>query len=139
MANRISESMRNEESRIQAVYAKRKRDPRYSWDRPGYLFEIQERERETLAVLKRNGSASLAAKHILEIGCGTGYRLREFMNWGAQPENIIGVDLLFDRVAEARRFCPETIRIECANAAQLEFPDATFDLVLQSTVFSKFI
>ena len=126
-------SFETEEARTREAYAKRQVGGVYSWVSPGHLFWMQERERQMLALLKRNGSASLAAKHILEIGCGTGYWLRQFINWGAQPQNIIGVDLLFDRVAEARRFCPETMRIECANAAKLEFPDSTFDLVLQST------
>jgi ubiquinone/menaquinone biosynthesis C-methylase UbiE len=87
--------------------------------------------------LKRHGFALLDTKKILEIGCGTGYWLREFIKWGAQPENIVGIDLLPDRVAEARKLCPETVKIYCGSAAQLAFSDATFDLVLQSTVFTS--
>jgi ubiquinone/menaquinone biosynthesis C-methylase UbiE len=129
-----------EELRIESAYARRKHtvsEERYSFFEKGNLFIIQERERYILALLKRHGFAPLGAKKILEIGCGTGYWLREFIKWGARPENTAGIDLLSDRVAEARRLCPETVRIRCGNAAELDFPGATFDLVLQSTVFTS--
>jgi ubiquinone/menaquinone biosynthesis C-methylase UbiE len=100
-----------EEARIRTAYAKRKGDARYSWFNAGHLFEMQERERWVLASLKRHGLGSLAAKNILEIGCGTGYWLREFTKWGAQPANLNGVDLLPDLVTKARQSCPASVRI----------------------------
>ena len=78
-------------------------------------------------------------KKILEVGCGTGHWLREFIKWGARPENITGVDLLPDRVAEAKQLCSEAVRIQCGSAAEPALPDATFDLVLQSTVFTSIL
>ena len=128
-----------EEARIRAIYAKRQRDGRYSWFSPGHLFLIQEREHQLLAILKRHRFERLDTKKILEIGCGTGYWLREFIKWGGRPENIFGIDLLPDRIAEARHLCPEAVVIHCGNAAKLEFPDSTFDLVLQSTVFTSIL
>jgi len=120
------------------VYAKRQGDElRYSWFSPGHLFLLQERERRLLALLKQHGFAQLDTKKILEIGCGTGYWLREFIKWGARPENVVGVDLLPDRVAEAKQLCPTAVTVQCGSAAQLAFFDATFDLVLQSTVFTS--
>jgi ubiquinone/menaquinone biosynthesis C-methylase UbiE len=127
-----------EEARIRAAYAKRQKDDaRYSYFSMGNLFIVQERERRLLALLKRNNLAPLQTKKILEVGCGTGYWLREFIKWGARPENITGLDLLADRVAEARYLCPEGVSIVYGNAAALAFPDATFDLVVQSTVFTS--
>jgi ubiquinone/menaquinone biosynthesis C-methylase UbiE len=98
---------------------------------------VQERERRLLAVLKQYGVTPLETKKILEIGCGTGHWLREFIKWGACPQHLTGVDLLADRVDEARRLCPEAVSLQCENAAALAFPDATFDLVLQATVFTS--
>jgi SAM-dependent methyltransferase len=127
-----------EEARIRAAYAKRQKDDaRYSYFSMGHLFMMQEREQRLLTVLKRNDLEPLHIKKILEVGCGTGYWLREFIKWGARPENITGIDLLANRVAEARYLCPEAVRIMCGNAAELAFPDATFDLVVQSTVFTS--
>jgi len=132
------ESARVEEARIRTVYAKRQRhDVRYSWFSPGHLFMMQERERQLLTLLQRHGFALLDAYKILEIGCGTGYWLREFIKWGARPENIAGVDLLSDRVTEAKKLCPEAVQVQCGSAAELAFPNDTFDLVLQSTVFTS--
>jgi SAM-dependent methyltransferase len=131
-------SARVEEARIQTVYAKRHgNDARYSWFSPGHLFIVQERERRLLTLLQRHGFTSLDTYKILEIGCGTGYWLREFIKWGARPENIAGVDLLSDRVTEAKKLCPEAVRVHCGSAAALAFPSDTFDLVLQSTVFTS--
>jgi ubiquinone/menaquinone biosynthesis C-methylase UbiE len=106
---------------------------------PSYALMIQEREMEVLSMLSRSGVDSLEEKRILEIGCGTGYWLRAFLQWGALPENIFGIDLLPGRIELARKICPQRVRLECGSAAKLAFPDASFDLVLQSTVFSSIL
>ena len=133
----FSKSSQIEESRIREAYRKRQGTTLYSWFSPGHLFLIQGREREILALLRKKGIESLSEKRILEVGCGTGYWIRQFINWGARPQNITGVDLLSDRVAEAKQLGPDSVRIECGSAAGLGFADAAFDLVLQSTVFSS--
>jgi SAM-dependent methyltransferase len=133
-------SLQAEEARISAAYARRHGDDiRYSLFSSGHLFMMQEREREALALLRRHGFTNLGVKTILEIGCGAGYWLREFIKWGARPENIIGVELIPEYVAEARRLCPSGIKIECGSAATLPFSDETFDLILQSTVFTSIL
>lgn len=128
-----------EEKRIRAAYARRSRkDARYSWFNCGHLFIEQEIERRVLALLKRQGcSDSLPEKRILEVGCGIGFRLRQFVKWGAEPQNLVGLDLLPDDVVEARRLSPTSTALCCRNAADLEFPDETFDIVFQSMVFSS--
>jgi ubiquinone/menaquinone biosynthesis C-methylase UbiE len=69
--------------------------------------------------------------------CGTDYWLREFIKWGTRPESITGANLLSECVVEALRRLPEAVRIQCGNAAKLAFPTETFDLKLQSTVYSS--
>jgi SAM-dependent methyltransferase len=135
-----NESLQAEEARIRAAYARRHGDDvLYSWFSPGYLFMAQERERQILTLLKRHNFEALKTRKILEIGCGAGYWLREFIKWGASPENIVGVDLLPGSVSEAKQLCPSAVKIECASAAELAFPDATFDLVFQTTVFTSIL
>jgi ubiquinone/menaquinone biosynthesis C-methylase UbiE len=127
-----------EEDLIKEKYARRKsRDERYSWFNSGHVFMVQERERQFLELLKRAGVNSLEDKRILEIGCGQGFWLREFIKWGARPENITGVDLLKERVEEAVHLTAADISVVCGSGAALGFPDETFDLVLQSTVFTS--
>jgi SAM-dependent methyltransferase len=132
-----AESSRAEELRIQAAYARRQDEARYSWFNPGHLFSVQDRERRVLGLLRELGFAALETKEIFEIGCGTGFWLRDFIKWGAQPTNLSGVDLLPDRMAKARALCPEGVKIQCGSAAKLAYPDETFDIVLQSTVFTS--
>jgi ubiquinone/menaquinone biosynthesis C-methylase UbiE len=97
---------------------------------------VQHRDRCVLALLQRSGFATLKSKTILEIGCGTGQWLRNFVEWGARPENITGIDLLLDRVMRARKLCPPDVNIQCASAAYLPFCSEKFDIVLQATVFT---
>jgi ubiquinone/menaquinone biosynthesis C-methylase UbiE len=137
MVEKTSSSLGLEESRIRDVYARRQGAERYSWFNPAYQMMIQERERRILALLQQHGVTSFDNLSILEIGCGTGYWLREFIKWGAKPKNVAGIELLPGRVEEARILSPEGVSIKCGSAAELPFLDQQFDLVLQSTVFSS--
>lgn len=128
---------RDEEERIRGAYARRGGASRYSWFNRAHLLAMQEVERTLLAALARHGVTALDQVRLLEVGCGTGVWLREFIKWGLRPEHAVGVDLLADRIAEARRVCPPAVTLSCASAAQLEFPDASFDLTLQSMLFSS--
>ena len=98
---------------------------------------LQERERRLLELLKRAGVDSLKENRILEIGCGQGSWLRDLIQWGRSRENLTGIELLPDRADEARRLCPSGVQVVCGSAAQLDFPAESFDLVLQSTVFTS--
>jgi SAM-dependent methyltransferase len=128
-----------EETRIRAAYARRDRADRYSWFNAAHLLAVQERERRTVALLQRHGYESLAETTILELGCGTGLWLREFLKWGARPSNLAGVDLLEDRIAEARRLCPPELTLICASAIEPLVPPRQFDIVLQSMVATSIL
>lgn len=130
---------RAEEDRIRAVYARRDSHDRYSLFNPGHLFTIQQLERQLVSLLRVHGIVSLTRKRILEIGCGTGSWLRKFVQWGARPENICGIDLLDDRIGEAKELCPQRIKLDCGSATELPFADASFDLVFQATVFTSIL
>ena len=134
------DSVTAEEARIRAAYARRKEaDARYSWFNPAYQFMVHQRERRLLGLLSERGLADLDRRTILEVGCGTGQWLRDFVKWGARPEKITGIDLLPDRVSKAQQLCPPGVRIQCVTAAQVPFESEEFDIVLQSTVFTSII
>ena len=135
-----TEMFASEEARIRSVYAQREKfRARYAWFNPGHAFTLQQVETRLLGLLKRFGFEQLETKRILEVGCGTGFWLRQLMKWGARPENIFGVDLLRDQIEEALRLCPSSMQLRYGNAAQLEFSDESFDLVFQFTVFTSIL
>lgn len=110
----------------------------YSLFYPPYLFAIQQRQRELLKALKNAGLHSLEGKRILEVGCGGGGVLLEYLSLGAVPEALFGIDLLQDRLVEAHHKLPLS-GISCADGQHLPFPDQSFDLVLQYTAFSSIL
>lgn len=112
-------------------------DPRYTWSNAGHVFLMQERERAALRALRRHGYLPLAGRPVLEVGCGTGTWLRDFIRWGARPDDLTGIDILADRLAEARRLCPAGVRLEFGSAAQLPWDSGAFALVLQATMLSS--
>jgi ubiquinone/menaquinone biosynthesis C-methylase UbiE len=125
--------------RVEQAYARRRGHDRYTFSDPAYLLAVQERERKLLRLLANHGYTSLENTKVLEIGCGTGAWLRDFVRWGARPENILGVDLLPARIAQARESCPAGVTLKCQDATGLDVPDNSFDLVLQSTVFTSIV
>jgi ubiquinone/menaquinone biosynthesis C-methylase UbiE len=60
------------------------------------------------------------------------------MDYGALPENLYGIDLLEDKIAEAQRLQPN-LNLTWGNAEQLPYQDAFFDIVLQFTVFTSIL
>lgn len=107
----------------------------YSLFNRATLFIIQQRQREVLEALKRNGFADLKKLRILEMGCGGGGVLTESLGFGASPENLFGVDLLFDRLVHAHHILSGS-GFANADGQFLPFSSKTFDLVLQYTAIS---
>jgi len=130
---------RAEEARIRAAYARRVGAWRYDWSNPAYVFAMQDLQRRVLATLCRSGLWPLRGKRVLDVGCGTGHWLRLLIGWGAEPRRVVGVDLLRDRLAHATELAPRRMVLSCGNAATLAFRNASFDLVLQFTVFTSIL
>jgi SAM-dependent methyltransferase len=108
------------------------------WDQanPGNRAILAERRRVTRRVLDHAGWLPLGDRRILEVGSGGGSELAWLQELGAAPSRLCGVDLLPDRVAQARTAYPG-IEFRQGNAERLDFPDSSFDLVLALTVFSS--
>lgn len=128
-----------EEARIRGAYARRRPSERYSWFTDAQVLLIQERERAVLRLLRQAGITRLGDRDILEVGCGSGFWLREFIKWGADPARLVGVDLLEDRIADARRLTAPGVRFRAGTALGTGLAAHGFDLVLQATVFTSIL
>src|SRR5207302_6211982 len=95
--------------------------------------------RRVLSALSRSGVPCLAGKRVLEIGCGSGHWLRELVQWGADPNDVVGVDLLRPRLHEAQQLCAAGVRVYCGDGGALAFRSGSFDLVLQVTTFTSIL
>jgi ubiquinone/menaquinone biosynthesis C-methylase UbiE len=124
----------HEQKRIREVYELRK-----EIDTPLDLFglyTLQERQVYISKFFRGLGLSSLKDLRILDVGCGTGAMLRRFLDFGAEPQNCFGIDLAPNHVESARRLHPNFVFFE-GSGAQLPFPDQSFDILHQATVFTS--
>ncbi len=132
----------NEVARIKKAYEIRKHkadlSDLYSFFNRASLYISQGRERAILEILPLFNISDISDKTILDLGCGSGGVLRDFLRYGATPENCYGVDLLPERIEVAKRLSPN-IDFICGNAEKLPYEDYLFDIVLSFTVFSSIL
>ena len=131
-----------ETDRVKERYARRKQqiDPtRYDPLMPAVYLSDQERERALIRLFNQVGLTPVRERRLIEIGCGEGPNLLDFLRLGFLPENLVGIDLLQDSADLARRRLPEATRILCGDASEVSEEDASFDIVYQATVFSSLL
>lgn len=97
---------------------------------------VQERERFLARLLQRSGWPNLETLRAFEAGCSTGYNLRMFVQWGARPENMAGIDLDSEAVDYCKAHAPE-IRVHAGSADSVPEPDGLFDVSIAFTLFSS--
>jgi SAM-dependent methyltransferase len=137
----LGEVMSTEETRILKAYerradCKKANSKFFCYNSLFHLYEKQEHYRETLRLLDRFSYTELTDLHILDVGCGNGNMLRQFLRWGALPENLAGIDLRQEQIARARH-CSPNIDTRCGSAVDLPWPDHSFELACLNTVFTS--
>ncbi|MCK4325598.1 class I SAM-dependent methyltransferase [bacterium] len=131
----------NEIERIKEIYeTKYKVDPEdrsYMWHPRNMICFIfsQLLEFELISLLNKH-NINLTKAKILDMGCGGGRLLRFFMEMGAQPSNLHGIDLMDYRIEIAKNLNPN-ISYQVCDAQKIPFEDETFDIVTQFVVFSS--
>jgi SAM-dependent methyltransferase len=109
---------------------------------PAVLLSVQERQRAIAGLFARLGWLDLASVRLLEVGCGTGCNLLDFLRLGFRPDHLQGIELLTASVEWARRDLPPSVQIilgDAAGAAGSRVADASLDIVFQSTVFTSLL
>ena len=126
---------------IRSRYARRAALPagRYSRFAPDALACAHDRQRALISTLAAEGVSSLEGLDLVEVGCGNGGNLLELIELGAEPERIVGNELLAERLDKARRLLPSAVRLFPGDASALELAESSFDVVYQSTVFSSIL
>ena len=130
----------NDETRAVAErYARRVDADRYSALRPEVWQTLQERQRALLRLLAAHGITDLSGLRLLEVGCGSGGNLLEVLRLGFAPQHLTGIELLPDRLAQARHVLPAATELIAGDATAAAIAPASQDFVLQSTVFTSLL
>ena len=108
-------------------------------DSPGNLFLSRSTKKSVFSLLEKQGlREQLSRFRILEVGCGGGRLLAQFVHWGAKENLVFGVDLIEERVKSAQAKLPAG-SVQCADAANLPYENQFFDLILQFTMLSSIL
>jgi SAM-dependent methyltransferase len=78
---------------------------------------------------------------VLDVGCGFGHSFAELAR-RFSPALIVGLDAdprLGSRSAGAAAACSRPVQLHAANAARMDFPDASFDLVFCHQTFHHIV
>lgn len=127
-----------EEQRIIDYYQWRKKNIT-TWNQltPLTLLMLQSRERKMIQYLNTT-DLDLSQIQLLDIGCGNGNEMRRFVSYGANPSNCFGIDLVPERITEAKQISPN-MNFICQNAQKTNFENCQFDLITQFTCFSSIL
>jgi len=83
-----------------------------------------------VALFRSAGLRSLTGLRILDVGCGVGATLRQYLEYEADPDRLWGIDLLPEFVRRAGSGSLN-LQVVCGSASELPFPDGSFDFVSQ--------
>ena len=132
---------KNEINRILSVYNKYMAHSRsknkWSISNEGNRIIYNERK-SNISKIIHDLDISLTSKNILDVGCAGGNIFNLLQDLGAKEENIYGIDVRGDRLKEAKELFPASNFIQM-DARELNFDDATFDIVFTFTIFSSII
>lgn len=123
-------------------YARRRQGDLYSILRPEVALSTQEWQWQMLRLFGtvcRFADADLRRMSLLDVGCGYGGHLIDFLRFGFSPQHLTGVELLPDRAALARTRLPPSVAIHQMDASVAPVPRGSQDIVFQSVVFSSLL
>jgi SAM-dependent methyltransferase len=112
---------------------------RYSPLDPYVVMSELEKDRVLARLFATGLKAHVSQSSLLEIGCGYGGNLLRFLRFGLAPENLVGNDLLADRIHTSRRVLPSGVSLFQGDATTLDFDGRRFDVVCLFTVLSSIL
>ncbi len=133
---------KEEETEIRQRYARREvleRGNLYNWLKKDVAIQKFRLSCIIPDILSKIGKTNLYDLEILDVGCGSGNWLRTFIEWGARPSKLHGIDLLDYRIDMARDISCGKIDFQVASAWPIPFSDNYMDFVSAFTVFSSIL
>jgi ubiquinone/menaquinone biosynthesis C-methylase UbiE len=133
----------DEPTRLRRVYGAYVADDanRARWDpeQPGNRLILAERDGLLRDALRHDIDAAPGqATTIVDLGCGTGDVLATLVDAEGSSRVGVGIDLLEDRLREARARRPD-LALLAANGTALPLADDTVDVMVVFTVFSSIL
>ncbi len=129
-----------EADRLRRVYAHYDRVPREQRKRdaanPGAVAMAAERATIFRQLLDGHFGPRLNSCRVLDLGCGRGDLLGWLHELGLPARNLLGIDILPDRIEAAQSLHPN-LSFAVANAAAVAVADASFDLITCWLLFSS--
>lgn len=100
----------------------------------GWLGRLHTQIADRTAALARSQNA--APRRVLDIGCGTGYLLRQLATQYPQASELAGIDPAASMIKAALRSAgDDRLRFTVGIAERLPYPDSYFDLAVSTTSF----
>jgi len=103
------------------------------------LLSWQQRQRALRRLFDDLGWHDLSSRRLLEVGCGAGDNLLDFLRMGFSPRALAGVEAAAERFAQAMQRLPSGITLMQGDASLLKLPQDSEDIVFQSGVFSTLL
>jgi len=101
----------------------------------GLLFQYLANQRAICEALRPVASLrSDPNAAVLDVGCGDGASLLHLLELGFSAQMMHGIDIRPSAIERGRRRLP-ACTLSIADACDIPYPDATFDLVIESTMF----
>ncbi len=102
----------------------------------GLLFQYLANQRSICEALRPvAGLRADCNTAVLDVACGDGASLRRLLELGFSAQMMHGIDLRPSAIERGQRRLPACSLI-VADACNMPYPDATFDLVIGSTIFA---
>lgn len=100
---------------------------------PEVLFQALAFDASVISAL-RSIHPDRVSIRILDVGCGTGDSILNFLKVGFDASRIYGIDILEELISVGRARFPN-VNLTCEDASNMKFTDASFDLVFEGTMF----
>ncbi|MGQ9706533.1 MAG: class I SAM-dependent methyltransferase [bacterium] len=109
---------------------------RFGFFNLGDLYLMNERERILIKAMSNLGLNDKGPQiSVLDVGCGTGNNLADFIKYGFLPQNLFGIDINKNQLKGTYRL-HSNLNIITADARYMPFASNTFDVCLSFDLFA---